>query len=126
MSDEQRFQTLEGAVATLQRNVQSVSRDLRTVVDAINSGALSEPAAEESPEILWVRCGACHSKMAVYDQDSEEIRLKFKDQYAAFKGGTGGRLRLVCRACGNLNEYDQMDDADTETAKIKPYGVAGD
>jgi len=60
--------------------------------------------------VPW-RCDACGAILGYVDPKSEVLRIKLRDIYQWFRGGT---LAMTCRKCGQLNELTQKGLSTTE------------
>lgn len=54
---------------------------------------------------FWL-CKRCGAKLAFFDHEKDEMRIRFRDLFVYVTPGDGGSIRYVCRGCGYVNEID--------------------
>jgi len=109
------MQLLEERVAYLQRSVSDISENLMEYERAIQALAammdsLQESGQSSSDKIggqdrVW-NCEKCGARLGVYDPDSEQLRIKYKDFSLYSVPGKGGSLTVPCRRCAHLNTLE--------------------
>jgi hypothetical protein len=52
---------------------------------------------------VW-QCDKCGGRLGIYDQKTDELRVRYRDFFAYWKAGKGGYLKMVCRSCSHINE----------------------
>ena len=116
LSLEERVQYLEERIAYLQRSVSDVESVLSDFDKAIASvvmaiEAMPDPNSNNPQDTLvssdrvW-NCDKCGARLGVYDPDSEQLRIKYKDFSLYSVAGTGGRITVPCRRCAHLNTLE--------------------
>ena len=115
MSIEDRVQYLEERIAYLQRSVSetdAVLSDFDKALTNISSAveSLSEPGGTNAERMgtsdrVW-NCEKCGARLGVYDPDSEQLRIKYKDFSLYSIPGKGGSLTVPCRRCAHLNTLE--------------------
>ena len=55
------------------------------------------------------RCKKCGSRLGIYDEAEGDLRIRYRDFFAYWKGAQGGYLKIVCRGCSFLNELRYND-----------------
>ena len=94
----------------LERQVRGLERDLNLLVKATANAPEAQPG--ETPattDIVW-SCVKCGSRLGLYDQANDELRVRYKDFVAYVRVGHGGVVRVVCRSCGELNALEYVDE----------------
>ena len=87
---EQRIQKIERQVRGLEQDVSSIGINLPK-----NDGIGFE-------DDVWC-CRKCGFRLGIYDKKNDELRVRYKDFYAWWKVGEGGKLQIICRGCSEIN-----------------------
>jgi len=61
---------------------------------------------------FWT-CKRCNAKLGVFDHESDEMRIRYRDLFLYVIPGEGGRLKYTCRGCGYVNVLDGTKRKDT-------------
>jgi len=51
---------------------------------------------------VW-ECQGCGARLGIYNQEQDELRVRYKDFLIYIKPGAGGVTKIPCRRCGNMN-----------------------
>ena len=102
-------------VERLERQVRGIERDLNLLVQSISNpppvptdGAdVVTLTAPHNPDIIWA-CAKCGSRLGMYDESNDELRVRYKDFVTYIQVGVGGSVRVVCRSCGELNSLEYI------------------
>lgn len=102
-SDEigKRMAAMESVIAEQETAIHHVF----AMVQAIARGDEENSAREDrSPmrDDVWT-CTNCAARLGLYNQEREEMRVRYKDLLVYIKPGKGGILRIPCRRCGEEN-----------------------
>jgi uncharacterized coiled-coil protein SlyX len=110
-----RLKSMEEQLAYLQHNVNEISSALSAHESAIHSLAsmvdnLQDSGSNASDSMVgkdrvW-NCEKCNARLGVYDPDSEQLRIKYKDFSLYSVPGKGGSLTVPCRRCAHLNTLE--------------------
>ena len=69
--------------------------------------AMESVIAEQETAIhhvfAMVQATNCAARLGLYNQEREEMRVRYKDLLVYIKPGKGGILRIPCRRCGEEN-----------------------
>ena len=113
----------------LERQMRGLERDLHLLVKATAAAppAHATPStSHHSPtsDVVW-SCVKCQSRLGLYDEQLDELRVRYKDFVAYVHVGVGGSVRVVCRGCGELNtlEYVGNDGHQPPTKKSTPVAL---
>jgi ribosomal protein L40E len=87
------IQHLHGVLASLQRSPESTEKD--------------DAEVERKPmrDKVWA-CENCNARLGIYNAESCELRIRYKDFVAYVKPGTGGSTMVPCRRCGEQNKLE--------------------
>lgn len=115
MAIEERVQSLEEKVAYLQRNISEIGEAFSDFEIAINAlGAMVENLQDNGnnhqdkmvgTDRVW-NCEKCSARLGVYDADTDQLRIKYKDFSLYSVPGRGGSLTVPCRRCAHLNTLE--------------------
>ncbi len=101
-SPEVRLHTVELVVSEMDTQLhhlhQVVAQIARTMEDEpqleIERGAMRDQ--------VWA-CGNCSARLGIYNADTDELRVRYKDFVAYIRPGVGGSIMVPCRRCGERN-----------------------
>ena len=111
---QERIQALEEKIAYLENNVSEITGTLVEFEKAITALAVaienypdSTSATERAvgSDRVW-NCEKCGARLGVYDPDSDQLRIKYKDFSLYSVPGKGGSLTVPCRRCAHLNTLE--------------------
>jgi hypothetical protein len=69
------------------------------------------PEGEEAPQVeertpmrdkVWA-CENCAARLGLYNEQTDELRVRYKDFCAYVIPGKGGVIKVPCRRCGEVN-----------------------
>ena len=87
------IQHLHGVLASLQRGPQTTDQE-----DA-------EVDRKPMRDKVWA-CENCNARLGIYNDDTCELRIRYKDFVAYVKPGVGGYTMVPCRRCGEQNKLE--------------------
>jgi hypothetical protein len=106
----------------VEARLDAMERDLAAILSALAGARPSAPSpgpagltveADESNrptrDEVWA-CSRCAARLALYDPEADLLRVRYKDFTAHFRTGAGGLVRIVCRACSEINEIQHVDE----------------
>lgn len=96
-------------LAKLERQMNGIEKEIEGLA------RLSEALENESitpVDEIW-QCNKCGARLGIYDKIQDVLRIRYRDLYAYFTVGVGGRVKLVCRSCSEINELTYTDDKNT-------------
>jgi hypothetical protein len=112
--EEERIVRVESAVATLQRDLQRVGRDVSQAVSLFRQVAMGQQATTDADEDAasasrsaggrWWHCDDCNARLGFYVEKSDELRIKYKEHTVSVRPGVGGSVTVPCVRCGKANE----------------------
>ena len=114
MDADQRINSLEERIAYIQKNIADITEalsDYERAILALNAaveGLIDNPSTGEravGSDKVW-NCEKCGARLGVYDPDSEQLRIKYKDFSLYSVPGKGGSLTVPCRRCAHLNTLE--------------------
>jgi hypothetical protein len=87
------IQHLHGVLASLQRNPQTADQE--------------DAEIERKPmrDSVWA-CENCNARLGIYNSETCELRIRYKDFVAYVKPGKGGHTMVPCRRCGEQNKLE--------------------
>ena len=65
---------------------------------------------------VWA-CSNCCARLGIYNDEREELRVRYKDFVAYIKPGMGGSTMVPCRRCG---EQNRLSDTRSVSAGASP------
>ena len=113
--EEERIVRVESAVATLQRDLQRVGRDVSQAVSLFRQVAMGQQATSDADDDAtattargtagrWWHCEDCNARLGFYVEKSDELRIKYKEHTVSVRPGIGGSVTVPCVRCGKANE----------------------
>lgn len=102
-----RIHRLEVVIDELQAAVQGLSGQLAMVAAATsNSGGGGDTdEATTMRDTVW-SCASCAARLGIYDEKSDELRVRYKDFICYVRPGAGGVVEVPCRRCGQRNRLE--------------------
>lgn len=103
------MKNMEQRVAKMERQLNGIEKEMGALA------RLSEALENESitpVDEIW-QCTKCGSRLGIYDKLEDVLRIRYRDLYAYFTVGVGGRVKIVCRSCSEINELTYTDDKNT-------------
>ena len=102
-SNGERLDRLEMVLHEIDAQLQHVQ-----ALVIVNNAKEKEQSTEESDtrqpmrDEVWAcqNCGAC---LGIYNNEKEELRVRYKDFVAYVIPGKGGTIMVPCRRCGEQN-----------------------
>jgi hypothetical protein len=97
----ERLDALEAFV----REQDSALHHVFATVQSISRGeAQQDDHADRTPmrDRVWA-CANCAARLGLYNERTEEMRVRYKDFVVYIKPGVGGFLKVPCRRCGEEN-----------------------
>lgn len=94
---EKKIQILEKEVEELFKSQSIIENDLQ------NESEKCKPR-----DAIW-GCKKCGSRLGIYDPDTDELRIRYKDLFVYVQAGEGGYVKIVCRSCSFLNKVSYSD-----------------
>ena len=114
MSIEQRLQALEEKISYIEKNQSEIIgaindhdssiSGLARMIDLLQENSSSSERMVGTDRV-W-NCEKCGARLGVYDADSEQLRIKYKDFSLYSVPGKGGSLTVPCRRCAHLNTLE--------------------
>jgi hypothetical protein len=98
----QRIEHLEALTEALQATISQIARG--TPIEDI-------PPVQPERNRLWC-CKGCGLRIGVYDEVTEQLRIRYKDLFMQFVCGEGGKVVAWCRYCGLENAVDYAPPAE--------------
>ena len=96
-----RISMLTDAVGTMHQQVQLM----------LASGTQEEaPRSTRMRDSVWV-CENCAARLGIYDPQTDQLRVRYKDFVCYITPGVGGTVRVPCRRCGLENTLKDTREA---------------
>jgi len=95
---------LEERIDLLEKSVSELDSTLGALIQAIPSLEKAEDAPNKRSAIdkFW-ECAGCGARLGIYNQQTTELRVRYKDFLIYIIPGAGGSTRIPCRRCGHMN-----------------------
>jgi hypothetical protein len=110
---EERHAMLESRIRRLESHFTEVDAALEGILSIVkkNMAVEEEENSFEKPMVdkVWM-CFNCGSKLGIYNDKSEELRIRYKDHLVYLKAGKGGFIRVPCRKCAYMNELESESE----------------
>ena len=106
MDLEKRLKAIESAVCHLAEDMSSLGASL----GAVQAQAQMETARrDQDPSRMPMRdqvwaCQNCGARMGIYDPETDQLRVRYKDFVCYITPGVGGTVKVPCRRCGLENK----------------------
>lgn len=108
---------LEAELRKTTARIGALEHDMRTLVEAVQSGASdAEEGSRPMADAVW-RCKKCRGLLGFYDAATDELRIRYKDHIVYVSCGPGGFVRVVCRGCAELNEQRYLTPEELAAAQ---------
>jgi restriction endonuclease S subunit len=95
---EERIDLLEKSVAELDNTLGALIQ----AIPAIEKNSEDAKPRRSAIDTLW-ECSGCGARLGIYNKQSNELRVRYKDFLIYVIPGSGGSTRIPCRRCGNMN-----------------------
>ena len=110
---DERHAMLEARIRRLESHFTEVDTALEGILAIVKRHMVVEDEVETSfdkpmKDKVWM-CFNCGSKLGIYNDKSEELRIRYKDHLVYLRAGAGGFIRVPCRKCAYMNELDHSD-----------------
>ena len=104
---EQRLHTLELVVSEMDAQMHQLHAMVQLLSQRGEEMQTEQANSRGTPmrDDVWV-CSNCSARLGIYNQEREELRVRYKDFVAYVKPGVGGRIMVPCRRCGEQNTLD--------------------
>ena len=67
---------------------------------------VEEGSAEvRTKDTVWA-CVGCGAKLGVYNKETDELRMRYKELAVYMVPGVGGSIQVPCRRCAQLNTLE--------------------
>lgn len=106
----QRISDLELVVTEMDAHIQHLHNTLAQLARAESVAEDDEQAALQKPmrDKVWA-CSNCNARLGIYNAETCELRIRYKDFVAYVKPGAGGYTMVPCRRCGEQNRLDDTE-----------------
>lgn len=103
----QRISDLELVVTEMDAHIQHLHNTLAQLARTEAVAEDDEQAALQKPmrDKVWA-CSNCNARLGIYNTETCELRIRYKDFVAYVRPGTGGYTMVPCRRCGEQNRLD--------------------
>lgn len=99
MEPTRRIVVLEEAVAELDKTLGVLIQ----AIPAIEEGGEKEAKPRRSAtDSVW-ECVGCGARLGIYNSETNELRVRYKDFLIYVIPGIGGKTSIPCRRCGHMN-----------------------
>ncbi len=93
-------------IGTLEMVVSEIDTQMHHMMATIVSNAAGGSAEVESRspmrDAVWA-CANCCARLGIYNEDKDQLRVRYKDFVAYINPGAGGSVMVPCRRCGEQN-----------------------
>ena len=94
-----RIIVLEEAVAELDKTLGVLIQ----AIPAIEGGGDKDGKPQRSAtDAVW-ECVGCGARLGIYNSETSELRVRYKDFLIYVVPGAGGKTSIPCRRCGHMN-----------------------
>jgi len=97
---------IEERIDTLEKSVVELDNTLGALIQAIpaleKAGEDDARPRRSSIDKVW-ECTGCGARLGIYNQQTNELRVRYKDFLIYVIPGVGGSTRIPCRRCGHMN-----------------------
>ena len=107
---EDRICSFEAGLAEICDSVNYLNGVCQLLLHQANSDEQSDKLPAKSKDSIWA-CKSCSSKLGMYDPETDELRLRYKELSVYMKPGLGGSIRVPCRRCSQMNELEDTRNA---------------
>ncbi|HHZ94701.1 MAG TPA: hypothetical protein EYN67_03880 [Flavobacteriales bacterium] len=98
------------SIERLERQIQAIESELATIIQMAvlsqqntdGNQELDGTDALHTNDVIW-NCEKCSFRLGIYDTEGDELRIRYKDFYAYWTAGVGGKLKIICRSCSHVN-----------------------
>jgi len=106
-TDDQRVRTLEMVVQEMDvqlHHMQAVVQCLAigTADDKESDQVVAVEGSRAMRDEVWA-CSNCAARLGIYNDERDELRVRYKDFVAYVRPGVGGNIMVPCRRCGEQN-----------------------
>lgn len=91
---------------TLQNQINDLKKEISDL-KKINCNFSTQNIDHEDKIQKCIKCGA---RLGIYDEKTNELRIRYRDFFAWWKGSKDSYLKIVCRSCSYLNEIRYNKD----------------
>lgn len=116
---EQRLDAVEAACLELQDAVGAMHQTVQLLLLQHSAEVEEQTSPGKMRDSVWA-CTSCGAKLGVYNPDTDELRLRYKELAVYMVPGQGGSIKVPCRRCAELNTLE-----DTRTTAKVAGGAAG-
>ena len=103
----ERIQNLEMLVGEMDAHIQSLQAVM--IMTAAKDAEGQEPVEVDPKKAMrdtvWA-CQNCGARLGIYNEDKDELRVRYKDFVAYITPGVGGKTMVPCRRCGERNTLE--------------------
>ena len=116
---EVRVAGLERSALKVDERMRRMGRDLEQAVELIraatSSGAIAgvedDGAAPTKMAGRYWHCAQCNVRLGFYRDDTEELRVKYKEFVVVIRPGPASVVRIPCVKCGHENTLEDSRKA---------------
>ncbi len=96
---------IEDRIDLLEKSVSELDNTLGALIQAIPAieKNTEEPPNKRSAIDKFWECAGCGARLGIYNQQTTELRVRYKDFLIYVIPGVGGITRIPCRRCGHMN-----------------------
>jgi hypothetical protein len=97
-----RLQKMEMVIHEIDSQLQHVQA--MVIVAKNSSTENNQPQDKKNPmrDDVWA-CQNCGARLGIYNNERDELRVRYKDFVAYVTPGVGGKTMVPCRRCGEQN-----------------------
>lgn len=105
-SVEARLQRVEVGLHEVEQSLVAMSSQIALLAAShASSSSDDEGGAVAMKDKVW-SCASCAARLGIYDERSDELRVRYKDFVCYVKPGAGGVVEVPCRRCGQRNRLE--------------------
>lgn len=90
---------MNARINKLEKQVSLIEDELRMLYSSEDKNK----DQREPKDKLWL-CEKCNSRIGILDDDTGDVRIRYKDFVAYWKPSTGSDLTVICRSCSYPNK----------------------
>ena len=97
---------IDSRIGTLEMVVSEIDTQIHHMMATIVSNSTGAPAESDARapmrDAVWA-CANCCARLGIYNEDRDQLRVRYKDFVAYINPGAGGSVMVPCRRCGEQN-----------------------
>lgn len=84
-----------------------------------------DPAKPTPVDTIWC-CKKCGTRLGMYDEAQDVLRMRYKEFIVHAHAGIGGWIRVICKGCAEMNVIEYATGASEAPDRQYELQVSGD